>query len=204
VFVFVVEMSDEEGSEEEPTLVKDPKYPVVVEYCGVCGLPCEYCEFGSSWPKCRAWLEQNLPERFAKLSIEARAAGGDKLDDNQVEKGQGKGGKARPEPEVTIELVERSKRKRITFVGGLEQFGIKLSDAAKILRHKFATGCNPAKDKPDLIVIQGDVKFEVVEVLKNEYKNKIKPNQFKFIESGAKTSAEDDEGDDDDEDDDDE
>jgi len=82
--------------------------------------------------------------------------------------------KQKAEPEVTVELVERTKRKRATYVGGLEQFGIKLADAAKIFRHKFATGCNPAKDRPGAIVIQGDVKFEVVDLIKSEYKAKNK------------------------------
>jgi len=104
---------------------------------------------------------------------------------------------------VTVELVERTKRKRATYVGGLELFGIKLADAAKLFRHKFATGCNPAKDRPGSIVIQGDVKFEVVELIKNEYKAKIKPSQIKFVEGGSKADAADDGDDDDDDDDDD-
>lgn len=41
--------------------------PVHVTYCQVCSLPIEYCEFGSSLSKCKAWLEEQDPEAFARL-----------------------------------------------------------------------------------------------------------------------------------------
>jgi len=31
-------------------------------YCGVCGLPPEYCEYGTSFDKCIPWLKQNVPD----------------------------------------------------------------------------------------------------------------------------------------------
>ncbi|CAN0255726.1 unnamed protein product, partial [Hapterophycus canaliculatus] len=40
-------------------------YPLTVVYCGVCGLPPEYCEYGSTAEECRAWAEANCPEMFA-------------------------------------------------------------------------------------------------------------------------------------------
>lgn len=36
-------------------------------------MPPEFCEYGSSWPKCRQWMSEHLPEMFAALSIEAKA-----------------------------------------------------------------------------------------------------------------------------------
>lgn len=41
--------------------------PVHVTYCQVCSLPIEYCEFGSSLSKCKAWLEEQDPDAFARL-----------------------------------------------------------------------------------------------------------------------------------------
>jgi len=34
----------------------------IVLYCGVCGLPPEYCEYGTSFDKCIPWLKQNVPD----------------------------------------------------------------------------------------------------------------------------------------------
>lgn len=41
--------------------------PVVVQYCQVCGLPAEYCEFGSEFDKCKPWLIQNAPDLYPDL-----------------------------------------------------------------------------------------------------------------------------------------
>ncbi|CAN0576923.1 unnamed protein product, partial [Laminaria digitata] len=30
----------------------------------VCGLPPEYCEYGSTGEECRAWAQANCPEMF--------------------------------------------------------------------------------------------------------------------------------------------
>lgn len=35
--------------------------PVRVLYCGVCGLPAEYCEFGPDFERCKPWLRANAP-----------------------------------------------------------------------------------------------------------------------------------------------
>eukprot|EP00903_Cladosiphon_okamuranus_P013608 g12673.t2 len=43
----------------------EDSYPLTVWYCGVCGLPPEYCEYGSTGAECRAWAEANCPEVFA-------------------------------------------------------------------------------------------------------------------------------------------
>ncbi|AQK90892.1 Density-regulated protein [Zea mays] len=35
--------------------------PVRVLYCGVCGLPAEYCEFGPDFERCKPWLRAHAP-----------------------------------------------------------------------------------------------------------------------------------------------
>ena len=45
---------------EKPEAVK-------VLYCGVCGLPAEYCEFGPDFEKCKPWLIQNAPNLYPQL-----------------------------------------------------------------------------------------------------------------------------------------
>lgn len=41
--------------------------PVKVNYCGVCGLPAEYCEFGPDFEKCKPWLIRNAPDVYPDL-----------------------------------------------------------------------------------------------------------------------------------------
>lgn len=45
---------------EKPEAVK-------VNYCGVCGLPAEYCEFGPDFEKCKPWLIRNAPDVYPDL-----------------------------------------------------------------------------------------------------------------------------------------
>lgn len=41
--------------------------PVRVLYCGVCGLPAEYCEFGPDFERCKPWLLQHAPDLYPDL-----------------------------------------------------------------------------------------------------------------------------------------
>ena len=36
--------------------------PAQVQYCGVCSMPPEFCEYGTCYDRCRPWIEQNCPE----------------------------------------------------------------------------------------------------------------------------------------------
>ena len=44
-------------------------YPLKVHYCGVCSLPPEYCEHGPLFDKCKEWMEENLPDEYARLVL---------------------------------------------------------------------------------------------------------------------------------------
>ncbi|CAE6504819.1 unnamed protein product [Rhizoctonia solani] len=54
------------GSEQTPQAVQ----PVHVLYCSICSFPPEYCEFGSSVTKCKAWLQEAHPDLFDKYYSE--------------------------------------------------------------------------------------------------------------------------------------
>ncbi|KAK9060814.1 hypothetical protein SSX86_021520 [Deinandra increscens subsp. villosa] len=58
--------------------------PVQVLYCGVCGLPAEYCEFGPDFEKCKPWLIQNAAEIYPELLQDASANGVDRVS-NQLQ-----------------------------------------------------------------------------------------------------------------------
>jgi len=44
-----------------------PSRPVQAFYCAICTLPTEYCEFGTSISKCRAWLEDEDKGEYDRL-----------------------------------------------------------------------------------------------------------------------------------------
>lgn len=81
--------------ESKPTLPTGPQtgvsYPIKVTYCGNCTLPLEYCEYFPEYDRCKAWLQQNLPNEFEKL---VSISGGCMDDENSEEKKrQKRGGK---------------------------------------------------------------------------------------------------------------
>ncbi|EJW87545.1 hypothetical protein WUBG_01546, partial [Wuchereria bancrofti] len=62
-------MADDEGEAADAVSVK---YPLMVQYCGVCSMPLEYCEYSGMTDKCLSWLEANLPSEFEKLNLAGR------------------------------------------------------------------------------------------------------------------------------------
>lgn len=151
-----------------------------IVYCDICTFPPEYCEFGGAAKRCKEWLEKEHEELYEKLY------GVDSLDkktsslslekqeeiDRKIKKDQAKE-EAKAEREhqkklsskVIIKRIERSKRKHVVAVAGLEVFGIDLKKIAKTLASKFATGASVTKtpEGKDEIIIQGDVADEVEE-----------------------------------------
>ncbi|GLB34972.1 putative translation machinery-associated protein 22 [Lyophyllum shimeji] len=163
----------------------EPVPPVQVLYCAVCSYPPEYCEFGSSLTKCKEWIKETHPDLYEKyysedaltskvgtLSLEAQA----KLEKEAAKKEAKAEAKAdaalkkKLASQVTIKRIERNKRKHVTSIHGLEAFGVDLKKAAKQFSSKFATGASVTKDVQgrDEIVVQGDVSYEIVEMIEAE------------------------------------
>ncbi|KAF8760363.1 Density-regulated protein DRP1 [Rhizoctonia solani] len=134
------------GSEQVSQAIQ----PLNVLYCSVCSFPPEYCEFGSSVTKCKAWLQEAHSELFDKyysqdlttgvvalnfadalqqkaeaLSLEAQA----KLDKKAADLEAKADVKAEADlkkkkaAKITIKRIERNKRKHVTSIHGLEAFG---------------------------------------------------------------------------------
>ncbi|KAJ3064960.1 Translation machinery-associated protein 22, partial [Podochytrium sp. JEL0797] len=120
---------------------------VSVFYCGICTAPPEYCQHGPSFKRCKPWLQENNAELFAKLypADAATAEATEKLKDLAVApETEGKGGKKKEaaapekldalqkeqlkkdkkkqEARVLIKRIERTKRKCVIAVSGLEAF----------------------------------------------------------------------------------
>jgi len=172
----------EASSAEPATPAPEPKPPVQVLYCSVCTFPVEYCEFGSSLTKCKEWLhgahpdlydkfysEDALQSKLGTMSLEAQS----KLEKDIAEKEAKAEAKAdavlkkKLSSQVTIKLIERTKRKHVTAIHGLEAFGVDLKKASKQFASKFATGASVTKNAQgqEEIVVQGDVADDVVEMI---------------------------------------
>jgi len=163
-------------------------YPITVRYCGECTLPLEYCEYGPNPDKCRKWLESNAPDLMQTLTVvdsETTPADADNKDD-QLEGGgddkkhrQKRGGKgSKPvststkvktitPTRITLQRAPRGKNKSVTVIKGLGTFGIELKTAARFFASRFA--CGSSVTGVDEIVIQGDVKDELIDIIPEKW-----------------------------------
>ncbi|XP_051160484.1 density-regulated protein homolog isoform X1 [Leptopilina boulardi] len=168
--------------EKQPNLQLGPdasiSYPIHVQYCGNCSLPIEYCEYYPEYEKCKQWLERNLPSEFEKVklaedgSTEAGGGGGGGEDEKKRQKRGGKGMLKTKKKEdipklVTVSRAPRGKKKSVTVVTGLSTFDIDLKVAAKFFGSKFACGSSVTGE--DEIVIQGDVKDDLFDVIPEKW-----------------------------------
>ncbi|CAN7945268.1 unnamed protein product [Ixodes hexagonus] len=149
-------------------------YPLEVLYCGECSMPLEYCEYYPDAQKCKEWLQKNLPEEFERrLNLEDSSQSGAAGDEEK--KRQKRGGKGMVKAKKRVEKDKRvclfrssrGKKKFVTVVTGLSTFDIDLKDASKFFSHKFSCGSSVTGD--DEIVIQGDVKDEVFDVISEKW-----------------------------------
>lgn len=148
-------------------------YPLQIIYCGECSMPIEYCEYHPNYEKCKLWLEKNLPDEFERLLSLTEC----KSDEGQLEekKRQKRGGRgiiktkkkqAGPQ-KVCLSRAPRGKKKFVTVVTGLNTFDIDLKDAAKFFAHKFSCGSSVTGE--DEIVIQGDVKDDLFDIITEKW-----------------------------------
>ncbi|CAM9548046.1 unnamed protein product [Chrysoparadoxa australica] len=172
-----------EEEQEEKSIAGGPLegvvYPLTVVYCGVCGMPPEFCDYGpGTKADCSAWAEANLPNLAAlKISGEGAEAGQEGEDPPAEEgrrkrKSSSKKAVAAEDLVVKIARITRNKRKFVTVIGGLGAFpGIKMKDAAKRLGRRFACGSSVSKTASgaEEITIQGDVLDDLPAFLATEF-----------------------------------
>ena len=89
---------------------------------------------------------------------------------------------------VLIKRVERSKRKYVTVISGLEAHGLELKKIAKELGKKFATGSSVTKvpSGGEEITVQGDVSDDVYDWLQEKYGEEIPEDNIDCIEEKPK------------------
>jgi density-regulated protein DRP1 len=176
------------GAESAATdaLPRDPRYPLRVAYCTVCGVHAELHEYlsRSQLERCDPYLRAHAPELFPERFPEEAAAAAEKrlaqlaIGDGDAPSAPGEeedtcgaepkvavpiaqkgapGKKKKQTAEIVVTLSQRKGKKQVTVVYGLDLFGIKLTDATKAAKKKFATGSSVARssDNRDVIEIQG-------------------------------------------------
>ncbi|KAK6342829.1 Translation machinery-associated protein 22 [Orbilia javanica] len=160
--------------------------PLEVVYCGVCSLPPEYCEFGATVKKCTEWLEGNHPSLHQKLysseaieskmgtmTLEAQQKAEKDLAKKQQkeELRQEREAAKKKSSVITIKRVERTKRKFVTVVSGIEAFELTYKTVAKEFGKKFACGSSVTKSAAgtEEITVQGDLSDEILEELVEKY-----------------------------------
>ncbi|VWU48907.1 translation initiation factor SUI1, putative, partial [Hepatocystis sp. ex Piliocolobus tephrosceles] len=136
---------------------EDGKYePQIVEYCKVCGAPYEYCEYGDSFSKCK---EENKD----KYNYNSTNTNGD----DKNNKKQAKKATQQITQKIKIQKTSRAKKKVVTVVTGLHTY-TKLDKMAKIFARFYACGASVIRgtnNGPDQIDIQGDVEYNLKEVI---------------------------------------
>lgn len=120
-----------------------------VQYCDQCTLPLEYCEFTDC--------------------ARRDADGQDSEHKRQTRGGKAQGPKAKKQAEKKLEVFRsnRGKKKYVTVIVGMATFGVDLKDASKSFSKKFA--CSSSVTGPDEIVVQGDVKDEIIELIPEKF-----------------------------------
>mmetsp|Transcript_7153 Transcript_7153/g.9083 ORF Transcript_7153/g.9083 Transcript_7153/m.9083 type:complete len:307 (-) Transcript_7153:231-1151(-) len=174
------EDDDDDDDDDDDLAEEDDEPPFKLIYCDVCGLPPEYCEYGDNYEKCVPWIKENCPHLLKEcISVDTKKKnkrGGGVLKKKEL---------SEDKIRLIVYTETRSRKKTVTVVDGLETFGIKLKDAAKIFGRKFASSSS-VKDKDtggSEVVIQGDVIFDLPDLLQSEFKI---PQSKLFTKEGGK------------------
>ncbi|KRY13480.1 Density-regulated protein [Trichinella patagoniensis] len=137
-----------------------------------CSMPVEYCEYGPCPEKCREWLRDNLPKSFEEMTV--KNTDSDATTVTEEKKRQKRGGKGMAKVKkntsaqpVTLATSSRGKNKFVTIVSGLSSYDINLKVASKVFSQKFACGSSVTGD--DEIVIQGDVKDDLMDLISEKW-----------------------------------
>ena len=129
-----------------------------------------------------------IAANMSSLSVDAqkRAAKDTAKKEAKAAAAESKLQEKRENSKILIKRVERTKRKYVTVVSGLEHFGLDLKKTSKDFGKKFATGSSVTKTPSggEEIVVQGDVSDEIFDMFVDgdEYKDKIPEDREDHVE----------------------
>lgn len=186
--------------------------PRHVTYCKITGIPEEYNEFlPKDSDEFKRWKAASTSGGGAAVGDDDAGVSALTLNDG-VGKGEGEskgpartgGGakeaaapstsalkkkkKSQQVPEVVLERNTRRGKKIVTTITGLDGFGVKLGEAAKLFGKKFASGASVTKSATlvDQIDVQGDFLDQAVELILKQYKDTVKRSDVYYIEGKKK------------------
>ena len=206
-------MADDEAQHDELEQQEEagPTPPKVVEYDPITGVPSEFNEFlpkdSEEYKRWKAAQAGGGPEgAIAALSLadggggasaaapEAAAAASAEGTEKKLPGGKTK---KKNKPQVVLETNTRNKKKCVTTIHGLDTFGVKLSEAAKMLGKKFACGASVVKTASgtEQIDMQGEFVQPLADVLLKTYgaSHKLGKPDLYYVVDKKKTPLYDDE-----------
>jgi len=139
---------------------------IKVTYCPHCTFPAEMCEFGGMYAKCKPWLEENAAMLEAEMGSSLQIADGDmgrKQKTYGEKKASGSG-----EQVILFNVKKKGARGKVTTaVHGLDAFGLDLKDICTKFKKKFSCACTiqEVNGFADAVELQGDMQYEIVELL---------------------------------------
>ncbi|KAI8080813.1 translation initiation factor SUI1 [Gilbertella persicaria] len=184
--------------------------PRKVYLCGICTMPLEYCEFSGTQEKCKLWLREHDEDKYTELyGVNAITEGVEKTNideegvdkkDRTVVKDKSAKLEAKLEREikkkmasrVIIKRIERTKRKSVTTIYGLDVFGVDIKKAAKMFANRFACGSSVAKNNQgqDEIVVQGDFSDDIHELILTNWPDLVPKDNIDRVEEKKKKKGE--------------
>lgn len=176
-----------EAAAEGPTIE-----PVVVEYDPITGVPSEFneylprdCDEYKKWKAVQSG--EAVESQMANLAVSDASGAAPAAEPEKPEKSSSKKKKSKDVPMVVLEKNTRNKKKCITTISGLDNFGVKLGEAAKIFGKKFASGASVTKtaDGKEQIDCQGDFLDQAAELILKQFKQVQKADVY-FIEGKKK------------------
>jgi density-regulated protein DRP1 len=83
--------------------------------------------------------------------------------------------------EIRLQVTERTKRKRVTTVDGVDSFGINEKELGKLIAKKFATSCGSGETG---LIVNGDLIYDIAEFIIEKYPQ-VPEKAFIKIEKGG-------------------
>lgn len=138
----------------------------------------------------KLYSAEALSANLASLSVEAqkRAEKDAQKKTAQAEKKEAQEQERKASAMVYIKRIERTKRKYITAVSGLEAHGLELKKVSKDMSKKFATSASVTKvpSGGEEITIQGDLSDDIFDWFTEVYGEKIPEDNIDFIDDTKK------------------
>ena len=153
---------------------------LVVEYCPICSLCLEYCQFSSLHSNQQVNEEKITTKPEGLVEIE-----GDLVTDKKVVIGEGVPEKPKKEKHKqkiqSIKILLHEKKGRtLTLVSGFEEFEISGKDVSKKLTKRF--GCGSGSVTTDGFELQGGFNEQLIEFLLDEFQGLLTEKNFEVEE----------------------